>query len=385
MAEPPAPFLSPAQRKLAGFAISLAAFLAIFVLFALILIGLSRALGFFSGVLWPLATATILALILRPVADFLERRLRVRRLWAVMMLFAAFLLSVAGALVAIIPVLVSQTLDFAHALPGLWEQVSTFVRENYPSWISYTKEQLQNPAVKQFVDGVVAEGRDLLASLLPGLKVAGAGVINAVGFLAGLAIIPVYLFFFLLSRGDVFLRLGEHLSFLQDEVRDDVVFLVREFVAIIVAFFRGQLVIGMIMGALFAAGFSIGGLKFGLVIGLTMGILNIIPYFGSIIGMSIALPLAFFQPEGGMWLVGVVIAVFIAVQAIESWVLTPKIMGQSTGLHPVTIIIAIFFWGTALGGLLGMILAIPLTAFLVTAWRLVLKKYLRSVPARLAG
>jgi predicted PurR-regulated permease PerM len=385
MAEPSAPFLGPAQRKLVGFAISLAAFLAIFVLFALILVGLSRALGFFSGLLWPLATATILALILRPVADFLERRLEVRRLWAVMMLFAAFVLSVAGALVAIIPVLVSQALDFAHALPGLWEQVSTFVRDNYPGWISYTKEQLQNPAVKQFVDGVVAEGRDLLSTLLPGLKVAGAGVMNAVGFLAGLAIIPVYLFFFLLSRADMFSRLGSHLSFLQDDVRDDVVFLVREFVAIVVAFFRGQLVIGLIMGVLFAIGLSIGGLKFGLVIGLTMGILNIIPYFGSIIGMSVALPLAFFQPEGGMWLVGVVIGVFVAVQAIESWVLTPRIMGHSTGLHPVTIIIAIFFWGTALGGLLGMILAIPLTAFLVTAWRLVLKKYLHTTPNKLAG
>jgi len=380
MAESSASLLGPTQRKLAGFAISLAAFLAIFVLFALILIGLSKALGFFSGVLWPLATATILALILRPAADFLERRLRISRLWAVVMLFAAFLLSLAGLLVAVTPVLVSQTLDFAHALPQLWEQVSTYVRENYPGWIAYGQEQLQNPAVKQFADGIVSEGRNLLASLLPGLKVAGAGVLNAVSFLTGLAIIPVYLFFFLLSRGDAFARLDDHLGFLRDEVRADVVFLVREFVAIIVAFFRGQLLIGLIMGVFFAIGFSLGGLKFGLVIGLTMGILNIIPYLGSILGLSVALPLAFFQPEGGLWLVGVVVAVFAAVQLFESWILTPRIMGSSTGLHPVTIIIAIFFWGTALNGLLGMVLAIPLTAFLVTAWRLVLKKYLRATP-----
>jgi predicted PurR-regulated permease PerM len=385
MAEPSASFLGPAQRKLVGFAITLAAFLAIFVLFALVLAGLSRALSFFSGVLWPLATATILALILRPAADFLERRTRLTRLWAVVILFAGFLLSVAGVLLAIIPVLVSQALDFAHTLPQLWEQVSTFVRENYPGWIAYGKEQLQNPTVKQFVDGVVAEGRNLLSSLLPGLKVAGAGVLNAVGFLAGLAIIPVYLFFFLLSRGDWFAKLGDHLGFLRGEVREDVIFLVREFVAIVVAFFRGQILIGFIMGVMFGIGFSIGGLKFGLVIGLSTGILNIIPYLGSIIGLSVALPLAFFQPEGGIWLVGVVLAVFTAVQAIEGWVLTPRIMGSSIGLHPVTIIIAIFFWGTALGGLLGMILAIPLTAFLVTAWRLILKKYLHAEPAKLSG
>ncbi|HUG10142.1 MAG TPA: AI-2E family transporter [Opitutaceae bacterium] len=382
MAEPSASFLGPAQRKLVGFAITLAAFLAIFVLFALVLMGLTRALGFFSGVLWPLATATILALILRPAADLLERRTRLNRLWSVVILFAGFLLSVAGVLLAIIPVLVSQALDFAHTLPQLWEQVSTFVRDNYPGWIAYGKEQLQNPTVKQFVDGVVAEGRNLLSSLLPGLKVAGAGVLNAVGFLAGLAIIPVYLFFFLLSRGDWFAKLGDHFGFLRAEVREDVIFLVREFVAIVVAFFRGQILIGFIMGVMFGIGFSIGGLKFGLVIGLSTGILNIIPYLGSIIGLSVAIPLAFFQPEGGLWLVGVVLAVFTAVQAIEGWVLTPRIMGSSTGLHPVTIIIAIFFWGTALGGLLGMILAIPLTAFLVTAWRLILKKYLHAEPAK---
>ena len=385
MAEPSAPFLGPAQRKLVGFAISLTALLATFVLFALILFGLSRAIGYFSEVLWPLATATILSLILRPVADFIEKRFGVSRVWAVIILFSVFVLSVSGILIVVTPILVSQTLDFAHALPQLWEQVSTFVRENYPGWIAYGKEQLQNPTVKQFVDGAVAEGRNLLASLLPGLKVAGAGVLNAFGFLAALAIIPVYLFFFLLSRGNWFANLSEHLAFLRDEVRDDVVFLVKEFVSIVVAFFRGQLVIGMAMGVMFALGFTIGGLKFGLVIGLTMGILNIIPYFGSIIGLSTALPLAFFQPGGGLWLVGVVIGVFVVVHTIESWILTPRIMGSTTGLHPVTIIIAIFFWGTALGGILGMILAIPLTAFLVTAWRLVLKKYLRAEPEQPAG
>jgi len=63
------------------------------------------------------------------------------------------------------------------------------------------------------------------------------------------------------------------------------------------------------------------------------------------------------------------------VQAIESWILTPKIMGERTGLHPVVIIVAIFFWGTAFDGVLGMLLAIPLTAFVVTAWRLARQKY----------
>jgi predicted PurR-regulated permease PerM len=153
------------------------------------------------------------------------------------------------------------------------------------------------------------------------------------------------------------------------------VFLASEFVSIIESFFRGQILIGLCMGVLLAIGFTIIGLKFGLFIGLALGALNIIPYLGTILGLAITLPLAFFQPEGGWQLVGLVLLVKGIVQCIESWVLTPKIMGHHTGLHPVAIIVAVFFWGTAFGGVLGMLLAVPLTAFFVTAWRLAKRKY----------
>ena len=161
-------------------------------------------------------------------------------------------------------------------------------------------------------------------------------------------------------------------------MRDDVVFLVREFIAIVVSFFRGQFLIALIMGALLALGFSVVGLRFGLFIGLTLGVLNIVPYLGTIIGLSIALPLAFLQPDGGWQLVALVLLVFVIVQNIAGWYLTPKIMSDRTGLHPVAIIVAIFFWGTAFNGIIGMVLAIPLTAFFVTAWRLAKKKYLHK-------
>jgi predicted PurR-regulated permease PerM len=157
-----------------------------------------------------------------------------------------------------------------------------------------------------------------------------------------------------------------------------VVFLIREFLGILVAFFRGQLLIGLIMGALLATGFTIGGLKFGLVIGLFTGLLNVVPYLGSIIGLSVALPLAYFQTGGGPMLVGICVGVFGVVQFVEGWFLTPRIMGKQTGLHPVAIMVAIFFWSKALSGIIGMILAIPLTAFFVTAWRLLRRKYFKD-------
>jgi predicted PurR-regulated permease PerM len=77
-------------------------------------------------------------------------------------------------------------------------------------------------------------------------------------------------------------------------------------------------------------------------------------------------------------MVGGVVFVFSAVQAIEAYLLTPRIMGDRTGLHPMAVILAIFFWGIALDGILGMILAIPLTAFLVVAWRLARERYIRE-------
>ena len=100
---------------------------------------------------------------------------------------------------------------------------------------------------------------------------------------------------------------------------------------------------------------------------------------GNLIGLGVALPLAYFQPGGGWPMVGMVFAVFCAVQAVEAYVLTPRIMGNQTGLHPMAIIFALFFWGLALGGLMGMILAIPLTAFLVVFWRLLKAKYWHDV------
>ena len=374
-----APLLSPVQRRVAGFALALFAFIAAGALLAgLALLGVFL-LGVFSNVLWPLVSAGILALVLLPLVLLLEKRLRIRRIVAVAVIYGGFLLAATGLLVTVIPPAVSQLLDFIAFLPALWERALAQGELHYPDWVASGQRYLANPAIKHAVENLLGEGRALLAQAVPSLKAAGAGALSLFGFFTNLAIIPIYLFFFLLSSGDPTKNLGEQLNFLKPGLREDLVFLVREFIAIVVSFFRGQLIIGLIMGALLALGFTLVGLKFGLFIGLMLGVLNIVPYLGTIIGLSVALPLAFLQPGGDLRLVGLVIGVFILVQNIEGWYLTPKIMGERTGLHPVAIIVAIFFWGTALGGILGMVLAIPLTAFFVTAWRLLKHKYLPAL------
>jgi predicted PurR-regulated permease PerM len=381
MASDPAPgILTPAQRRLVGFAAAFAALLAIAAGLIAALYVLGQLVGFFSGVLWPLAVAGVLAVVLRPVVTLLHRRLKISRIIAVVLIYGVVLVLGMAVITRLLPPLVSQLVDLAAYLRQMASNPHAYLVEQHPGIADFVQKQLATPMVQRIITHINQEAATLTSGLMPSLQAAGGGVIGAFAIVAHIAVVPVYLFFFLLSRGEPTGKLADHLPFLSPGLRDDVVFLVREFIAIVESFFRGQLIIGLIMGVLLAIGFSVIGLRFGLFLGLALGVFNIVPYLGTILGLAAALPMAFFQPDGGWKLVGLVLLVKIIVQAVEGWYLTPKIMGDRTGLHPVTIMVAIFFWGTAFGGVLGMLLAIPLTAFFVTAWRLARHKYFEPIP-----
>jgi predicted PurR-regulated permease PerM len=367
--------LSAGQRRLIGNALTLFACTGAAVLLVLILMGAGRLLGAFSGVLWPVAIAGVTALILRPAVDAVEKRLRVRRAPAVAVLYALSVLLLAAALVLIVPPLAGQLLDFIAYLPDLWTRGVDYIQRHSPEWIALIERFRANPAVANALDHAQEALGKLPALIVPSLKAFSAGIFSAISFATHLAVVPIYLFFFMLSRADPVHGLSRHLSFLKPSPRDDVVFLVREFINIVVSFFRGQFLIGLIMGVLLAVGFTVAGLRFGLIIGLALGILNIVPYLGTIIGLAVTVPLAVLQPGGGPVLLALVLLVYVVVQCVEGWFLTPKIMGDRTGLHPAVIIFAIFFWGTAFSGIIGMVMAIPLTAFFATFWRLLNRKY----------
>lgn len=139
------------------------------------------------------------------------------------------------------------------------------------------------------------------------------------------------------------------------------------------------------MGTLYAMSFTLIGLNFGLLVGLVLGLLNIVPFLGSLIGLMVVLPMAYFQPEGSFQLLLLAGVVFAAVQLVESWLLTPKIMGNRSGLHPALVVISLFFWGTVLGGIIGMVLAVPLTAFMVAIWGEIKASLKRALSNREVG
>jgi predicted PurR-regulated permease PerM len=335
-------------------------------------------IGYFSGVFLPLAVGAIAALVCRPYYEVLRRRLRLPKAAAVTVVFLSVLLPLTVFLWLFGSLLVSQLVELVSHLPEYAAELRVWVEERLPA----ATEMLRTSGLDERLRETLASQHELLATWLQQFGsqafAAGVNVFRGVSALLGWIILPVYFAYFLTAEGLRF-DSDNFLPFLKPETRKDVTYLLHEFVTIIVAFFRGQLVIAFLQGVLYALGFSIVGLSYGIVIGLLMGMLNVIPYLGMIIGLGMALPMALLQPGGGVGLMLLSLLVIVIVQQIEGWFLTPKIMGDRTGLHFMTIIVAIFFWGTALGGIMGMILAIPLTAFLASLWRLVRDKYIPEI------
>ncbi len=364
------------QRRIIAAALT-ALSLVVITAFAVLVFLLFRAfISQFAMVIMPLAVAGILAMILQPAVRYFQRKLGISRTWSVVILSITVVLLLSAGIVLLLPPLADQLVDFAESLPQLAQNGLNFLETQLPTVAQYIRERLSHVRVEDATEQLKAVAGPGANSVMGALGRLRDWALGAGTWLTALGIIPIYLFFFLLIDRDPTRDLSKALDFLPDAYRRDLVFLVRVFVQNIEAFFRGQIVIGLLMGVLYALGFSIAGLNFGLVIGLSLGMLNIVPYLGSIVGLAVALPIAYLQVGGGFDLVLWVLGVFTVVQMVEGWLLTPRIMGNMTGLHPVTVIIAIFFWGTALDGILGMILAIPLTAFFIVAWKFVLRRYL---------
>jgi predicted PurR-regulated permease PerM len=201
-----------------------------------------------------------------------------------------------------------------------------------------------------------------------------AKVASGFGLLAGLALIPVYAFYFLLEKRRIESRWRDYLPLRDSSAKDELVFVLESISQYLVAFFRGQLLVAICDAVLYTIGFLIVGLNYAFLLGFAAVFLTIIPFLGAIVICVTALTLAFVQfgdwPHPLM-----VLIVFVVVQTLEGLVVSPKIMGDRVGLHPLAIIIAVMTGTTLLGGILGGILAIPLAAALrVILFRYVWKK-----------
>ena len=381
--------------------------LAIAVLVALVaglVWGLGQVLRILSPVLWPVAVAGVLAYLLDPVVDRLERK-GVSRVRAIVCVFALAVALVAALFSSVVP----QLIDEARQLVATAPTYALNIEKRVHHWISHPPALLSKllprrstavapPASSTvanepvaaastnsagsayasatnsppiFGDALGANGlqkaTSWLAGVLPKVGYWMFGQVGRVaswfGMIAGLALVPVYAFYFLLEKRSISSHWTDYLPVTDSRFKEELVFVLSSINGYLIAFFRGQVLVAICDGILYTIGFLVIGLPYAVLVGVMAIALTMIPFLGAIITCSTALVIALVQ--FGDWLHPLlVLGVFGFVQALEGLVISPKIMGGRVGLHPVTIIIAVMAGTTLLGGLLGGILAIPLTAAL---------------------
>jgi predicted PurR-regulated permease PerM len=193
------------------------------------------------------------------------------------------------------------------------------------------------------------------------LKQSIGGFLGITGFLLSLVMVPIYLFFLLKEAPAIERRWREYIPLRNSPLKDEVAAVLSQINNYIIAYFRGQLLVCLIDGLLIGTALFCIGLNFAPLIGLLVVVLTMIPYIGIILCWVPAVLIA--GAQWGDWSHPILVTVvFLVVQNLEAIFIAPRIVGNSVGLHPMTVIVSIFVWGLLIGGLLGPILAVPLTA-----------------------
>jgi predicted PurR-regulated permease PerM len=229
------------------------------------------------------------------------------------------------------------------------EKISTADRQRIQAWV-----QRQLPNLERQLPYISEKIWTLLKQSI-------GGFLGVTGFLLSLVMVPIYLFFLLKESPAIEKRWREYLPLRNSPLKTEVAAVLSQINNYVIAYFRGQLLVCLIDGTLIGIALYFTGLNFAPLIGLLVVILTMIPYIGIILCWVPAVLIA--AGQWGDWTHPLIVTgVFVVVQNLEAIFVAPKIVGNSVGLHPMTVIVSIFIWGLLIGGLLGPILAVPLTA-----------------------
>ncbi|MEN6526324.1 MAG: AI-2E family transporter [Candidatus Polarisedimenticolia bacterium] len=322
----------------------------------LLLVAAAGYLAFrLRSILGALGAALIIAYALEPAVSWLERRRVPRSLGAALIALAA-VGAVVGAFLVAAPVFADQLSRFADSVklekafdPKAWPDWLT-------GWIQSHQAQIETYKLKlvAWAEGNAARLATSAATALAKVTSSLAGLIVA---LLNLVVVPVIAYYLVVD----FPKLKATLSALVPRpALPEVSRIGGEVDAVLRSFLRGQLIVALSMGAMYAAGLTALGTPLGVLVGFAAGLLNMVPYLGLAAGIIPALALNFLEHQSWGRLVGV-LAVFIVTQNVEGWILTPRLLGTSLGLHPVVVVLAIMVGGE-LFGFPGIILAVPAAA-----------------------
>lgn len=324
-----------------------------------------------SPILAPFLFAAILAYVLNPLVETLAgfARRRVPRTLAVVLVMTFALALLVALLLVIVPLFYKELRMMGDRLPAflVWtnEHVAPWLKQRFD-----VEFQLDIDTVKQLASRVVANNQELVPQLLDSLKIGGLALI---AFFANLVLLPIVLFYLLRDWGKLRARV-DHL--VPRQLHEKVATIVREIDAVLAEWLRGQLLVILVMTVFYVTGLWLARLDFALPIGVITGVLVFVPFVGAITGFVLGTIAALLQFDS-LWGVLWVWLVFASGQALEGMVVTPWLVGERIGLHPVAVIFALLAFGQVFG-FFGVLLALPASAALLVGLRHLKTGYLAS-------
>jgi len=323
----------------------------------------------FSEIMLPFVAGLALAYFLNPVVAFFEK-IGISRLWITLAIVLVMVVVLVLILIVLVPVLIQQFVGFIRLIPGYVTRIQELISNHDLDWLKQYGIDLSS--FQGNLDLIISRAVGLLQSLLPSIWNSGKAIMNMVTLLV---VAPVVAFYMLLDWNRMVTCVD---SWIPRDHLETVRGIFRQMDRAVAGFIRGQGTVCIILGVYYAITLTITGLNFGLLIGLFMGLITFIPYAGSAVGGILAVGLAWIQywPDdwGGIIAVAVV---FLIGQFLEGYILQPKLVGSSVGLHPVWLMFAMFAFGV-LFGFTGLLLAVPAAAAVGVLVRFALHSYLSS-------
>lgn len=319
------------------------------------------------GVMLPFVAGMALAYLLNPLANRLER-MGVNRLAATLVIIGAVVLVFVLLMLIFVPVLIGQLGAFIEKLPGYVQRLQTLAMDPNREWL---RKVLGDGVADAQISDLVKQGAGWTTTFVRSLWTGGQALISIFSLVV---VTPVVAFYLLYDWNRMVATVDNWIPL---QHRDVVRGLAREMDEAIAGFVRGQTGVCLILGSLYAVSLTFAGLSFGLLIGLVSGIITFIPYVGSMTGLVLATGVAIAQFWPAYTPILTVLAIFFVGQFIEGYVLAPKLVGESVGLHPVWLMFALFAFG-ALLGFVGLLIAVPLAAVIGVLLRFALRRYLES-------
>jgi len=341
-----------------------AAFWVIFSALALI------ALMLFSGVLLPFVAGFVLAYLFHPIARHMHRA-GMPRGAAAFAILSALIVALAFFFALVLPPVFDQLGQLVQDLPGWYERARNYLTEHYGHYFQHISEP-QKPGAPVPVEQQISQHvTPWLIAQLQGLLKSSLDLFNS---LALLFLTPVVTFFLLRDWEKMIASIRE---FLPRQQVPAITELAKEIDSTIAGYLRGELIVLLIVSGFYMVTLGLIGLNYGLIIGLAAGLFSFVPYLGSTSGFLVSGGVALYQFWPDYTMIALVCGVFVFGQLMEGNVLTPNIVGNRVGLHPVWLLFALVASGYLLG-FLGLLISVPLAAAIGVLVRYVIRKYYES-------